>query len=379
MSAAPTRARGAASLAVSAAALALGVGLLALLPLLLGTTWSEITRIIGAVHPGVLLGLVLLWAVGLVIHLPVLCKALPGLSARQALGLNLAGSAVTNVMPAGGAAGAGLGFAMARSWGFTAEAYAAFALVSNLWNALARLLVGVGILGTAALLGVDLPGGTAGVALTALGLVVVLGGASALALRSEPAAAAAADRCERLWHRLRALGPRRRRPAAPVGGLRERVLTSRRDLIASVADGWATMTVAVVAYVLCQGLLLVACLAAVGADASRTAICIAFALERLLTLVPLTPGSAGLVELGGVAALHLLGVDAADAAAGVLLYRTLTYAAEIPIGGAVALAWLHGRRRRPQPPASEPVGRPAEVDGAATAAAATTSPTEVAA
>ena len=66
----------------------------------------------------------------------------------------------------------------------------------------------------------------------------------------------------------------------------------------------------------------------------------AFAVERVLTLVVLTPGGAGLAETGTVGVLVAFGVDPASAVAGVLLYRLFTFALEIPVGGAAALGWL---------------------------------------
>ena len=49
----------------------------------------------------------------------MLAAALPGLDLRRGLLLNLSGSAVSNVMPLGGAVGTALNWQMAR-WGHTA-------------------------------------------------------------------------------------------------------------------------------------------------------------------------------------------------------------------------------------------------------------------
>jgi uncharacterized membrane protein YbhN (UPF0104 family) len=70
----------------------------------------------------------------------------------------------------------------------------------------------------------------------------------------------------------------------------------------------------------------------------------AFAVERILSMVVITPGATGVVEVGMTGVLVALRVDATAAAAGVLLYRAFTFGMEIPVGGLSMLAWsLRGR------------------------------------
>ncbi len=66
----------------------------------------------------------------------------------------------------------------------------------------------------------------------------------------------------------------------------------------------------------------------------------AFAFVRLLTILPVTPGGAGITELGLVGILAA-GADhrvTAQVTAAVLLYRAVTYLAPIP-AGALCVAW----------------------------------------
>jgi uncharacterized protein (TIRG00374 family) len=95
-----------------------------------------------------------------------------------------------------------------------------------------------------------------------------------------------------------------------------------------------------------QAVLLWLCLQAVGAHAGLAAVLLTYAVERLLTLVPLTPGGVGVVETGASAVLIGFGVDPGAAVAGFLLFRMFSYLAEIPLGGAVALWWLLSGTRR---------------------------------
>src|SRR5207245_5280266 len=67
----------------------------------------------------------------------------------------------------------------------------------------------------------------------------------------------------------------------------------------------------------------------------------AFAMVRLATVFPLTPGGLGIVELGLTAPLTagLASGASARVVAAVLLYRALTYLPSLPLG-ALAYAWV---------------------------------------
>jgi uncharacterized protein (TIRG00374 family) len=76
-----------------------------------------------------------------------------------------------------------------------------------------------------------------------------------------------------------------------------------------------------------------------------------FAVTRLVTIVPITPGALGVAELSYVAGLTAVGVGAGAAAGAVLLFRLLTWFLPIPLG---LCAWLVWRRGIGQVPAREP-------------------------
>jgi uncharacterized membrane protein YbhN (UPF0104 family) len=333
MSTAPGRSRPWLQLLVSLAAVGLGVALLAELPVLVGVSWASIGANLAQVPVLVLVSLCALWFVGLLVHAPVLMAAMPGLNARQALTLNMSGSAVSNLLPLGGPAGMGLGYAMARSWGFRAEAYASYTVSTNLWNMIGRFITGLSILGTAALLGNRLPGGLGPVLLGAGAFMLIAVGSTVTALRRPETTAAVGRRLDSLLRRFRP-----DRAGAPCTTW---LLGSRAELLRSVRAGWKKMTIGVLAYLILQAALLWACLAASGAAAPVGVVAIAFAVERLISLAPITPGAAGVAEVGTVAALHALGIEPVSAAAGVLLYRIFMFAIDIPIGGVLALRWMH--------------------------------------
>ena len=330
----------------SAAVMVLAAGLVGVLPHLVGATWTAIGVTLAAVPSLTMVALVALWFVGLLVHVPVLMAAMPGLRPRQALMLNLSGSAVSNVLPFGGPAGMGLGYAMARSWGFGADRFASFTVSTNLWNALGKFGASLAILAAAAGFGLGLPSGLGPIVASATVFMTVVAGVGGLVLRTEGSTGASGRILDRLVHRFR--------PQATPGACFLWLVDSRRELMTAVRRGWRTMSVGVLAYLVLQAMLLAACLTAVGSGATLPVIAVAFAIERLISLAPFTPGAAGVAELGTVAALHSFGIDPVAAAAGVLLYRILMFALEIPVGGLLALVWARRRRTRTELPPDVP-------------------------
>ena len=334
----------------SLAVLAVAAVLVGVLPHLVGATWAAIGLTLAAVPSLTLFALVALWLAGLLVHVPVLMAAMPGLRPRQALMLNLSGSAVSNVLPFGGPAGMGLGYAMARSWGFGADRFTSFTVSTNLWNALGKFGASLAILAAAAGFGLGLPSGLGPIVLSATVSMTVVAGAGVVVLRTERSTGACGRMLDRLVHRIR--------PHASPGGCFRWLLDSRRALVTAVRRGWRTMSVGVLAYLVLQAVLLAACLTAVGSGATLPVIAVAFAIERLISLAPFTPGAAGVAELGTVAALHSFGIDPVTAAAGVLLYRILMFALEIPVGGLLAVVWARRSQSRADlpPDLPEPAG-----------------------
>ena len=69
-----------------------------------------------------------------------------------------------------------------------------------------------------------------------------------------------------------------------------------------------------------------------------------FAVERVMTLLVITPGGVGLAETATAFALVALHADPVVSAAGVVIYRMFTYLFEIPVGAAWLAAWLIRQR-----------------------------------
>ena len=97
----------------------------------------------GSLGPWQVLLLAVVWLVNMATYTGVLTNSLPGLTHPQAFVANLSSSAVSNVLPFGGAAGVGATYLMYGSWGFTASETTRSILVSGVWNVLAKLALPV--------------------------------------------------------------------------------------------------------------------------------------------------------------------------------------------------------------------------------------------
>lgn len=325
-----------------------GAALLYLLPRVVGTTVHDLVGAYSALTVGDLVVLSGLWASGILTHSFVLTGALPGLSRRRALTLNLTGSAVANVLPLGGAAGMSLNYAMIQRWRLGTVGFASYTLVTNAWNLLVKLAL------PAAALLLLLLGGTpisralrwTAVASTAALVAVVL--AALAGLLDRRAAAFLGTALGRLWG-----SGRRVLCGSDADGTADRVragtLECRDRVLDVVRHKWPQLSFGMVGYAVLQAALLWACIVAVGGHLTLLQAVTGFAVERVLTLVVVTPGAVGFTEAGTAAALTALGGDPALMAAGVLLYRGFTYALEIPVGGVWLGGWVLARRFRSAP------------------------------
>jgi uncharacterized membrane protein YbhN (UPF0104 family) len=309
----------------------LTIALVALLPRAVGTSWATVGGLLGQLSLPAIVLLSTVWIAGLWAHSFVLAASLPGLTKRRGLTLSLTGSAVANVLPLGGAAGTGLNFAMTRRWGFSSAAFGGFLAITTLINVVAKLGVVAVALALSPLAGTAtaLPVGRTG-----LLLIPVLAALAAVGwfLSSESAATTAGRGLDRLTRWRTEL---------------ERSLPALRTSVRRVfRGGWRPMTGGMVAYLALQLALLWLCFQLLDTSLSPAVLITGLAVERLLTLIPITPGGAGVVEVGTTAALVALGGDPAAVTAGMVLFRGFTYLLEIPVGGVTLAVWLLANRKQ---------------------------------
>lgn len=319
-----------------------GIGtaaMLVLLPRAVGTSWSTVGTTLGQISLIGVGALAVVWITGLWAHSWVLAASLPGLTKRRGLTLSLTGSAVANVLPLGGAVGTGLNYAMTRRWGFSPGAFGGFLAVTTLLNVVAKLGVVGLMLALTPLLHTSaaLPVGRTSLLLIPVVLALAAVGWFLASPRAAAATGRAVDRAVRLVRRN--------------SNTRHSLPQLRTSMLSVFRGGWRPMTLGMVAYLALQLALLWLCFALLGSSISLPVLMTGLAVERLLTLITITPGGAGVVEVGTAAALVALGGDPVAVTAGLVLFRGFTYLLEIPVGGVTLAVWLVNDRRRIMPKA----------------------------
>ncbi len=294
-----------------------------------GLSWEDIAILAGAA------------TLNIITFGPPWMAALPGLSLRHSLTVSLASTAISNVAPGGDAVGLATTFAMLRGWGFERARATLALVVFTVWNQLVNVgfpVIAIVLLAAEGqrnrLLQVAAPIGTA--------ILVAALVAFAIALRSESGARRVGDLAQRLvdWS-VRLI---RRKPMA---GVSDALVQFRIDSLELLRRRWAALTLATLAGHLTVWLVLVVSLRVVGVDWSQVSLVESFAawaLVRLLTAVPITPGGLGIVELGLAGTLVGFGGSRDRVVAAVLLYRALTFLPPLPLG---LLAGLTFRRANP--------------------------------
>jgi uncharacterized protein (TIRG00374 family) len=247
----------------------------------------------------------------------------------------LAGNALSRVLPGGAATGGATQYEMLTRAGFGG-------------TTVTTSLTAVGLLSTATLFTLPLlalPALVFGLAVdsrlirgaivAAVIAVFLLSGGSLLLLsdRLVRAVGAAIDWVVARAGRARAVPP-----------YQTRLLEARDFVRAALADAWRRAIPAAYGNQLFDYAALVASLYAVGAHVDPVPVLLAFVFANVLAMIPLTPGGLGFVEAGLTGVLTLAGVSPADAVLGTLLYRLFSYWLPLP-AGAIASA-LYARRHR---------------------------------
>ncbi len=294
-----------------------------------GVRWLDVLGILTDLRWTQLALLTAVWLGGLGIYSFVLRAALPGLGIRRGLLLNLSGSAVANAVPLGGAAATALNWRMVRAWGHSDGAFATFCALTNALDVATKLVLPVIAVATMLAVSAHVPLALWALSLGCVAVLLLALVLHAVVVRQDASPRAGAGR----WTRLRLL--------IAEYGVRMR---------AQFAQGWSQLVPASLGYVAAQVLLLYLALRSVGLDVPVTVVLAAAAIERLATLVPITPGGTGVAELGTIAWLVAAGLSPVQVVAGVLVYRVFLFAMEIPVGAVLlgAWAWLHrpGARAR---------------------------------
>jgi uncharacterized membrane protein YbhN (UPF0104 family) len=291
-------------------------------------TWLELATLLAAAA----------WNLGSYL-LPQLA-ALPGLSLGQAALESHASTAVGNLLPAGQAVGLGVTYRFYTSYGFGRGPIALSLLVQGVWNNFVKLGMPIVALGLLVASG-DAAGELGPAAVVGLALFLLALAGFAFGLSGEDRAARLGRALATGVERLRRLVRRPGRPDWEHGAV-----AFRAQAITLLRDRWHWLTLTTLTSHLSLFLVLLLALRHVGVPESQVSwveALAAFALVRLLSAFPVTPGGLGVVELGLAAALVLAGGDEAPVVAAVLVFRVLTFLLPIPIGALTWWLWRRGR------------------------------------
>jgi uncharacterized protein (TIRG00374 family) len=276
----------------------------------------------------------------IVIYVFPYMAALPGIRFPDAFVVRQTSFMISNAVPAGGAFGLGVQYAMLSGYGFgAAEASSAIA-VTSVWNLLVTLaLPALGLL--VVLIEGDATSNQIIGAVGGLVAIVAIVGAMVVVLRSESWARRIGGWGDAVVHRFR---PSSADDAVTAGVVRFRVQTY--DV---VAKRWRSLTVTNFAQQFSQFFVLLVAVYGLGGRSTGVnpaEVFAAFAIARLAGFIPVTPGGLGTVDAALVALLSAFGMDKNLALAADLLWRAATFIPQIVIGIITFLIWRVQAARR---------------------------------
>jgi hypothetical protein len=257
----------------------------------------------------------------------------------------LAGNSISLIVPGGAAVGAATQFRMLSKAGHDTAAAVGGLTVFSLLQIGGLLALPLFVL-PAILAGTPIARGLEYTAL--LGLVAFLGFAGF------STAVLALDGPMRWAGRVVQVARNRfRRNAAPMTDLPERLVRERNRIRNVLGRRWKAATLLSSGRLLLDYGCLLATIRATGARPNPSLVLLAYAVAKLLALVPITPGGLGLVEAGLSGLLILAGVPGGDAVVATLAYRIISYWLPILVG---PFAYIAFRMRYGKPGQSSSEG-----------------------
>ncbi len=236
----------------------------------------------------------------------------------------LAGNAISLIVPGGAAFGAATQFRMlSKAGNNTARAVGGLTAFSLLTVG-GLLALPIFVL-PAILAGTPIASGLEHAALLGIGAFVLFAGFGTIMMATDGPIRWVGTVVQTLHNRLV-------RKRAPMTGLPDRLVSERNGIRDVLGRRWKA------AVLLSSGRLafdygtLLACIRATGDRPNPSLVLLAYAAARLVALLPITPGGLGLVEAGLSALLILAGVPGGDAVVATLAYRIISYWIPIFVG-----------------------------------------------
>jgi uncharacterized protein (TIRG00374 family) len=324
------------------------IGVVSLLVIFLGVipqigSYADAAVAIQAMtRPAIALILVAVLVYNVVYGFPFMA-ATPGLRYRHSFQLNQGAFAISNGIPAGGAFGLGVQYAMLATFEVTPTSATAAIGATGVWSIFVTL--GLPVLGLAAIAASGTISAGPYVIVGVIGLAVLLAMVIVFGL---------VMRSEKLAERLGRLGNGMARPVLRLFkrpselDLVPMVVKFRRDIVDLVRHRWMSITFTQLAVSLTQFLILFASLRGVEGPGAQTSFLVAFgawAVAQIGIMIPITPGGLGTVDAFLIALLTAMGVSSGDATAADLVWRAASFVPQIVIG-IVALATWYRRAAR---------------------------------
>lgn len=246
----------------------------------------------------------------------------------------LTSNAVTDVLPGGDAAGAGVQYEMLSAAGIDPDATAGGMAAASMLGVGSLLALPIFTL-PALLGGAPVNPGlvhTALLGLAAFGLFAV--GATVVMTTDRPLALFG-RMAQWVWNR---------RPGhhTPLKGLDQRFLDQRDAIRSTLGREWRRAILLSTGRLGFDYLCLLAALRATGSNPRPSLVLLAYAASGILALLPLTPGGLGIVEASLSSLLVLAGVSVSKAFVATLAYRLASYWLPLAAG---PIAYLLFRRR----------------------------------
>jgi len=135
----------------------------------------------------------------------------------------------------------------------------------------------------------------------------------------------------------------------PVEGLPERLLEQRNVIRVVLGQQWWQATLLSVGRLVFDYLCLLFCVRAVGSHPRPSLVLLAYAVAGVIGLLPITPGGIGIVEASLAGFLALAGLDGAQAVLATLAYRLASYWLPL-VSGPFAYGAFKYRYRDPHAP-----------------------------
>lgn len=290
---------------------------------------------------GWLIALIVSVVVTILVYVLPYQAAIPGLKYSPAFVIRQTSYTISNAVPAGGAVGLALQYGMLYSYKVPGSVATTGIAVTSVWSLFITL--GLPIFGVLAAVSTGqveqawVLAGVVGLASIAAAVVVFW-----LILRSEKSARAVGRLATKIAHPV----TKRMSKAPDVEGA---IMNFRGDIVDVVKAHWIWITVSNIIVSLAQFMILFVAIRAVGGDRSSGftiwAAFAAFAISRLASMIPATPGGLGTVDAALIGLLVTFGLDESVALAADLVWRAASFIPQVLLG-VVTFVWWRARQAR---------------------------------